>query len=116
MGGNCSEDAAASQVRQPTQKDRHSSRFAAHFRRDRSATGGHPRTTSGEFTMTASKNPKPGNSGEQRPERESTGLDARYGEIGILAVAAALPYAGGKSPAPTEPEVRIDQRFIEVAA
>jgi hypothetical protein len=66
--------------------------------------------------MTVSKNPKQGESTQREPDRESTRLDARYGEIGISAVAAALPYAGGKSPAPTEPGVRIDQRFIEVAA
>ena len=66
--------------------------------------------------MTVSKNPEQGESTQRASEREPTGLDARYGEIGISAVAAALPYAGGKSPAPAEAGVRIDQRFIEVAA
>jgi hypothetical protein len=65
--------------------------------------------------MTTTKNPEQGST-EQRAEREPTTLDARYGEIGISAVAAALPYAGGKSAPRREPEVRIDQRFIEVAA
>jgi hypothetical protein len=50
-----------------------------------------------------------------RPD-ESASLDARYGEIGISAVAAALPYTGDKSPAQPQAAVRIDQRFIEVAA
>jgi hypothetical protein len=66
--------------------------------------------------MTTRENPQQGTTREQSPEHKPTGLDARYGEIGISAVAAALPYAGGKPPARTEAEVRIDQRFIEVAA
>jgi hypothetical protein len=67
--------------------------------------------------MTAIKNPEQGEPRERTPdvEHELTGLDARYGEIGISAVAAALPYAGGKTPAQAE-TVRIDQRFIEFAA
>jgi hypothetical protein len=66
--------------------------------------------------MTTTKNPEQGESREHMPAQEPTGLDARYGEIGIPAVAAALPYAGGKKPARAETAVRIDQRFIEVAA
>lgn len=66
--------------------------------------------------MTTSKNPEPGVSEQRAPEREPDRLDARYGAIGISAVAAALPYCGGKPPARTETAVRIDQRFIEVAA
>jgi hypothetical protein len=68
--------------------------------------------------MTVSKNPEQGESKSRTPHQphESAGLDARYGEIGISAVAAALPYAGGKSPVRTETAGRIDQRFIEVAA
>jgi hypothetical protein len=49
--------------------------------------------------------------------REQTNLDTRYGEIGILAVAAAMRYAGArKNPAyaPVVP-ARIDQRFAEFA-
>lgn len=53
----------------------------------------------------------------QRPPqapREETNLDYRYGEIGILAVAAAMRYAGdGKNPADAPVAPRIDQRFIE---
>ena len=46
--------------------------------------------------------------------REQTNLDYRYGEIGILAVAAAVRYAGdGKSPADAPAAPRIDQRFVE---
>ncbi len=66
--------------------------------------------------MTISKTPQQGAIREQSSSRKPTELDARYGEIGISAVAAALPYAGGKTAAPAETEVRIDQRFIEVAA
>lgn len=49
-------------------------------------------------TTMAVKNRAPGESHEHRPDlhRERTGLDACYGEIGISAVVAALPYAGGK--------------------
>jgi hypothetical protein len=66
--------------------------------------------------MTNMKNPEQGQRREQGPEQATTTLDSRYGEIGISAVAAALPYAGSKTPARSEPEVRIDQRFIEIAA
>ena len=53
-----------------------------------------------------------------RPDqpREPTNLDRRYGEIGIVAVAAAVHYAGvGKKPADAPAAPQIDQRFIEVA-
>ena len=46
-----------------------------------------------------------------------TSLDRRYGAIGILAVAAALRYAGttkNAADAPVAP--RIDLRFVEMAA
>jgi hypothetical protein len=71
---------------------------------------------SGGFTMTTSKNPEQGETRKQRSTHEPAELDARYGEIGISAVAAALPYTDSKTPPRKETEVRIDQRFIEVAA
>jgi hypothetical protein len=51
--------------------------------------------------------------GEER--RDPTSLDHRYGEIGISAVAAALPYAGlTKQPAATKAaQHQIDERFVE---
>ena len=48
--------------------------------------------------------------------REQTNLDGRYGEIGILAVAAAVRYAGAaKNPAYAPVVPRVDQRFAEFA-
>lgn len=69
-----------------------------------------------ERMMTTTKNPEQGGNPQRTVEREPAGLDARYGEIGISAVAAALPYAGGRSPARSEAAPRIEQRFIEAAA
>ena len=47
---------------------------------------------------------------------EQTNLDHRYGKIGILAVAAAVRYAGaGKNPAYAPVVPRIDQRLAEFA-
>jgi hypothetical protein len=63
----------------------------------------------------ASQEPQPGPS--DRP-RGGTDLDARYGAIGIVAVAAAVRYARvGKTAvrAPAAPQ-QIDQRFIEPAS
>jgi hypothetical protein len=59
------------------------------------------------------RGPEPQQSEEQR--REPTSLDHRYGEIGISAVAAALPYAGlTRKPAPTKTsQHQIDERFVE---
>ena len=51
-------------------------------------------------------------------QREQTNLDVRYGEIGILAVAAAVRYAGIRTNpayAPAVVSTRIDQRFAEFA-
>jgi hypothetical protein len=48
--------------------------------------------------------------------REQTNLDRRYGEIGILAVAAAIRYTGTrKNPAYAPVAHRIDLRFVEFA-
>lgn len=48
--------------------------------------------------------------------REQTNLDGRYGEIGILAVAAAIRYAGArKNPAYAPVVHRIDLRLAEFA-
>jgi len=68
--------------------------------------------------MSISKNPEVGETKHEQPalRREATALDDRYGEIGILAVAAVLPYSGArKTPAHAPEVVRIDQRFIELA-
>lgn len=44
-------------------------------------------------------------------------LDRRYGKIGIAAVAAALPFwSEAKQPAFAQKSVRIEDRFIELAA
>jgi hypothetical protein len=52
----------------------------------------------------------------ERP-REHSNLDCRYGEIGIMAVAAAARYTGdGKSQAEPPVAPRIEQRFMEVSA
>jgi hypothetical protein len=49
--------------------------------------------------------------------REQTNLDCRYREIGILAVAAAVRYAGdGKNPAYAPVVPQPDERFSEFAA
>jgi hypothetical protein len=66
--------------------------------------------------MTTIKNPERGTARAPNQQNEPTSLDARYGEIGISAVAAALPYSGDKNPPQPQAAVRIDQRFIEVAA
>jgi hypothetical protein len=77
-----------------------------------------PRTSRSEIVMTVAKNPEQGESRNHAPDlqQESTRLAAQYGEIGISAVAAALPYTGDKAAPQAEAEVRIDQRFIEAAA
>lgn len=49
--------------------------------------------------------------------REHTNLDHRYGRIGISAVAAALRYSDvSKNPAYAPSVIRVDWRFVEVAA
>ena len=49
--------------------------------------------------------------------REQTNLDCRYREIGILAVAAAVRYAGnGKNPAYAPVVQQLDERFSEFAS
>jgi hypothetical protein len=47
---------------------------------------------------------------------EPASLDHRYGKIGIPAVAAALRYASTRPPRPSATGVRIEDRFIELAA
>ena len=69
--------------------------------------------------MTANTGPQPGHQTNQQPARthELTSLDRRYGAIGILAVAAALRYAGTTKNAADAPvALRIDLRFVEMAA
>jgi hypothetical protein len=66
--------------------------------------------------MNVTTRPEPGQPAQHEPRRNATDLDDRYGEIGISAVAAALPYAGAHKKATEAPDVvRIDQRFIELA-
>ena len=72
------------------------------------------KTNSHEASSPASQNPHP-----TEGERATTNLDYRYGEIGILAVAAAVRYAGGrKNPAyaPVTLPVEVEERFVEFAA
>jgi hypothetical protein len=70
-----------------------------------------------ETTMTANTGVEPAQGPQARPPRTGQGsadLDVRYGEIGIVAVAAALRYSGvGKRRADAPATRPIDQRFIE---
>jgi hypothetical protein len=68
-------------------------------------------TSSREPGSQASDRPRPSEGG-----REHTNLDRRYGEIGILAVAAAVRYQGGKDPASAPVAAEVEDRFVEVAA
>jgi len=73
-----------------------------------------------EEMMTANTAAHPNETARQ-PERDGrparTELDRRYGEIGIMAVAAALRYAGaGKNPAYAPVAPRFDRRFEELVA
>jgi hypothetical protein len=114
MGGNCSEDAARRR-----QCSRKSVAIVHDLQPIYAAIRAQQAVTQGErveTTMTTIKNPEQGTVRAPNHQQEPTSLDARYGEIGISAVAAALPYTGDKSPAQPEAAVRIDQRFIEVAA
>lgn len=53
---------------------------------------------------------------QMEKRREQTNLDKCYGEIGILAVAAAVRYAGArKNPAYAPAVHRIDLRLAEFA-
>src|SRR5262245_52527210 len=77
---------------------RHSTRFAAQFRRDRlspSAVQGKSRVESCMTEKNASHEPSSEASEAPRPSeggREHTNLGYRYGAIGISAVAAAMRY------------------------
>lgn len=56
----------------------------------------------------------------ERPQKNRPGepanLDRQYGNIGISAVAAALPYQGeGKNPAYAPVKLRDDERFVTAA-
>jgi hypothetical protein len=77
-----------------------------------------------EALMTATTGSRPGQSqGDGRadiPEDrlgEQTDLEARYGKIGISAVAAALRYCGESKDAACVPVAsQVDERFEELAA
>jgi hypothetical protein len=61
----------------------------------------------------------PDNNAEERQKSrpgERAYLDRQYGNIGISAVAAALPYQGEtKNPAYAPSEAREDERFVTAA-
>lgn len=62
--------------------------------------------------LAVSQEPQPMQSA---PRRVGVDLDARYGEIGIVAVAAAVRYARARQTADPAPAAsQIDQRFIEL--
>lgn len=70
-------------------------------------------TSTAESAMTPEKN-------AERPRKnrpaERANLDRQYGNIGISAVAAALPYQGdGKNPAYAPAKLRDDERFVSAA-
>lgn len=62
----------------------------------------------------ANEKTEPGRNETSHPE--SASLDRRYGKIGIPAVAAALRYTASRPPRPSTSGVRIEDRFIELAA
>jgi len=79
--------------------------------------GRHGKKTRVEIGMTL-KNDSHANQELTQTEgrREQTNLDCRYREIGILAVAAAVRYAGGgKNPAYAPVVPQPDERFSEFA-
>jgi hypothetical protein len=54
---------------------------------------------------------------EVKVRQDSTKLDRRYGKIGILAVAAALPYQSkGKNPAYAPADFQPEKWLAEIAA
>jgi hypothetical protein len=66
------------------------------------------------MTTTTGRDRGPEPQQTEERHRDPTSLDHRYGEIGISAVAAALPYAGlTRKPAPTKAQHQIDERFVE---
>jgi hypothetical protein len=72
-------------------------------------------------TMTGKTGSEPGPNAKAPISRPASGdrpigLDYRYGEIGIVAVAAALRYSStGRTPADAPAAPRLEQRFIETA-
>ncbi len=53
---------------------------------------------------------------QETPSSSRANLDRQYGNIGISAVAAALPYQGeGKNPAYAPSESERDERFVAAA-
>jgi hypothetical protein len=105
---------AAGRVR-PKRLD--TTRFAAHFRRDRDANR-RRRGQEEQTTMTAkagsTANQDSQSSPSSTPQRPPD-LDRRYGNIGIEAVAAAARYTGYRQNVAAAPAPQIEQRFIEFA-
>jgi hypothetical protein len=66
--------------------------------------------------MSEKRNEKTGPGREESGNPEPASLDRRYGKIGIPAVAAALRYTVSRPPHPATTGVRIEDRFIELAA
>jgi hypothetical protein len=62
---------------------------------------------------------KPGNTADRdAPNKNNTcDLDSRYGAVGILAVAAALPYqSDAKNPAYARTEAEPEERFVNASS
>jgi hypothetical protein len=67
--------------------------------------------------MSAQPNQKTALDQNQDRRSEPPNLDRRYGKIGIAAVAAAVQFwSAAKKPTLGQKNVRIDDRFIELAA
>ncbi len=66
--------------------------------------------------MSENTNDKTGPGRDAGGNPEPASLDRRYGKIGIPAVAAALRYTTTRPPRPSTTGVRIEDRFIELAA
>ncbi|HXF89463.1 MAG TPA: hypothetical protein VNK48_14000 [Xanthobacteraceae bacterium] len=66
--------------------------------------------------MSEKTNEKTGPGRDDSGNPEPASLDRRYGKIGIPAVAAALRYTASRPPRPSATTVRIEDRFIELAA
>jgi hypothetical protein len=100
-----------------------SARFAAHFRRTRRLRF-HHRTTERErgfimqdVTASLAKNTSPKKDGDRTTHGQATTLAGCYGQIGILAVVAAVRYQGSaKNPAYAPASSKWRDRFAEAAA
>ena len=60
---------------------------------------------------------KSGNTADRDAPNNNSDLDSRYGAVGILAVAAALPYqSDAKNSAYARTESKPDDRFVNASA